>query len=259
MKKGLLFLTVVLTIVMSVSMIAPAFAASDMDCVIFSPQAPNVGIGWIEQNGHNTGLFVGYSAVASFDEETGAVKFEGTGSNMYLQVWSVEDDTYKVVASEYPYMAFSYKILGCEDTCEIHIEEGTVKDDFVGEVTEFTKKVGPTPMSGIDKLGLKVSIKVVDYYTQTVNGVTAYLQYVGFFKSEADAKAFDYTEWVKDIPEYIPPQPDVSKPEPEVNVFPPYHIDNKYPAVTGHVTMVSGAVILFAAAAAAVVVFGKNK
>lgn len=259
MKKGLLALVVILALAMTMAMMAPAFAENNRECVIFSPKAPNIGIGWGGQNGHNTGLFVGFSAVASYDEATESVKFEGSGSNMYLQVWSVEDDTYKVVASEYPYMAFSYKILGCEDTCEIHIEEGTVKDDFVGEVTEFTKKVGPTPMSGVDKLGLKVSIKVVDYYTQTVNGVTAYLQYVGFFKTEEAAKAFDYSEWVKDIPEYIPPQPESSKPEPEPDALPPYHIDNKYPAVTGQVTMISGAVVLFGMAAAAVVVFGRKK
>lgn len=260
MKKGLFFLAAILVVAMVMSIMVPAFAKDEMDCVIFSPQASDIGIGWGAQNGQNKGLFIGSNVNGAFDEETGAVKFEGTGSNMYLQVWSIEDDTYKVDGTKYPYMAFSYKVLGCEDTCMVLIGEGTAADKACGEVTEFTRKIGDTPMEGIDKSGTTVNIKVVDYHTKTVVGVTAYLQYVGFFKSEADARAFDYTEWIKRVPDYITPQPDVVEPGTVIQeALPPYHVDNKYPAVTGQVTIIGEAVVLLCASAAVMMVFGKKK
>ena len=44
---------------MVMSIMVPALAKDEMDCVIFSPQASDIGIGWGAQNGQNKGLFIG--------------------------------------------------------------------------------------------------------------------------------------------------------------------------------------------------------
>jgi len=75
------------------------------------------------------------------------------------------------------------------------------------------------------------------------------VEYVAFFETEAEANAFDYDAWVAEqasAPESSAPEssaPESSKPS----------------ADTGHGTIISGAVMMFAAAAAAMVFSKKSK
>ncbi|MBP0990462.1 MAG: hypothetical protein J5874_04735 [Oscillospiraceae bacterium] len=283
MKKGLIALAIMLVAILTVSVLTPAFAAYEMDCVVLSGASADVGIGWAGEGAtvEAKGLFIGYNAGSvEYDEATKSVKFYGAGNaneagGFYVQFFAAVDGTYDVKHSDYPYMAFCYKTENANDGLYVQQGEGGLGSAApAGQVNEFTKVVGSSPDSYIisQDLGVNLNMKCVDY-AAGVKDTVVYFQYIAFFKTEADANAFDYDAWLNggetSEPEASEPEasePEASEPEtsePEVSEPEASEVENseseKPNTNTSDVAMISGAILLCAAAAVAVTVSRKRK
>lgn len=283
MKKGLITLAVILALVMTMAIMAPAFAkANDFDCIIASPKMQGVDATWAGQTADTGALFEGYNAGAIELTEDGYIKYSLATNPLYMQLYPYKDE-WKVSNETYPYFCVSLKIEGAADTVMVHIEEGVEGDPAYGTTDGFVKKIGMLPAtSGLDFIEAggkivnlkKTNVKVVDYEAQTLEGVTVYVEYFGYFKTEADAQAFDYAAWLEankanlkgdNAPESSAPEsstPESSTPEsstPESSTPESSKPESSKPSAdTGHGTLVSGAVMVFAAAAAVVVLSKKR-
>ena len=282
MKKGLIALAIMLAAILTVSVLTPAFAADEMDCVVLSGASADVGIGWAGEGAtvEAKGLFIGYNAgSAEYDEATKSVKFFGAGNanepgGFYVQFFAAVDGTYNVKHADYPYMAFCYKTENANDGLYVQEGEGGLGSAApAGQVNEFTKIVGSSPASYIisQDLGVNLNMKCVDY-AAGVKDTVVYFQYIAFFKTEADANAFDYNAWLGgETSEPEVSEPEASEPEtsePEVSEPETSEVENsesgsnegnKPNTNTSDIAMISGAVLLCAAAAVAVTVSRKRK
>ena len=268
MKKGLIALAIMLVALLTVSVLTPAFAANPTDCIVLSAASANVGIGWAGEGATEEvkGVFIGYSAASvEYDAATNSVKFVGGGTagepgNMYIQFFAQADGTYDVKNKDYPYMAYSFKTENAGDGLYLHEGEGGLGSDApVGQVNDFTKVVGSSPASYIisQDLGVNLNMKCVDY-AAGVKDVAVYIQYIAFFKTLEDANAFDYAEWLG-VAEPETSEPEASEPEasePEASEV--ENSESEKPNTdTSDIAMISGAVVL--CAAAAVVAFSSKK
>jgi len=288
MKKGLITLAVILALVMTMAIMAPAFAkANDFDCLIVSPKMQGVDVTWAGQTADTGALFEGYNAGAIELTEDGYVKYSLATNPLYMQLYPYKDE-YKASSDVYPYFCVSIKIEGAADVVKLTIEEGVEGDPETGTTDGFIKKIGMLPassgldfiMAGDKNVNLKkTNVKLADYTGGTLDGVVAYVEYFGYFKTEADAQAFDYAAWLEankanlkgdNAPESSAPEsstPESSTPEsstPESSTPESSKPESSKPesskpsADTGHGTLVSGAVMVFAAAAAVVVLSKKR-
>ncbi len=274
MKKGLITLAVILALVMSMAIMAPAFAAeaNDFECFIVSPRAKDVAVTWSGER-EAKGATIMHSGAASLTvAEDGSAKFEGGASSIYVYVYP-DTEAYNHITNEnYPYICVSLKLIGADDDCYVVFGEGAQGDVPVGELTEYTKVIGALP----DGYGLDVEfteggqeaqsnasrklIKIADY-TSGLSGVTAYVEYIGFFKTKADAEAFDYEEWLEDNAANIKGAESGSSGSsvPETSASESGTSESSKPSAdTGHGTFVSAAAIIFAGAAAVVVLSKKR-
>ena len=277
MKKGLIALAIMLAAILTVSVLTPAFAADEMDCVVLSGASADVGIGWAGEGAtvEAKGLFIGYNAgSAEYDEATKSVKFFGAGNadepgGFYVQFFAAVDGTYNVKHADYPYMAFCYKTENANDGLYVQQgEAGLGSAAPAGQVNESTKVVGAAPASYIisQDLGVNLNMKCVDY-AAGVKDTVVYFQYIAFFKTEADANAFDYNAWLggeTSEPEVSEPEasePETSEPETsEPETSQAENSESEKPNTnTSDIAMISGAVLLCAAAAVAVTVSRKRK
>ncbi len=225
MKKGLITLAVILALVMSMAIMAPAFAAdaNDADYVIVSPKAKDVGIGWGGQGSSTACVFeqLNWAGSPTVDED-GSALFTGAGvAGAYIYTYPTGlDGKYNNLTSEfYPYMCVSVKITGIEGKEMFYFVfgEGSAEDmPLPGELDEYTKIIGEIPagigmkyeaIPGTDvitNLATRRILKVADYANGGhLLGVKVNIEYIGFFKTEADAQAFDYAEWLEDNKDLI--------------------------------------------------------
>ena len=225
MKKGLITLAVILALVMSMAIMAPAFAAdaNDADYVIVSPKAKDVGIGWGGQGSSTACVFeqLNWAGSPTVDED-GSALFTGAGvAGAYIYTYPTGvDGKYNNLTSEfYPYMCVSVKITGIEGKEMFYFVygEGSTEDmPITSDLDEYTKIIGELPagigmayeaIPGTDvitNLATRRIIKVADYANGGhLQGVKVNIEYIGFFKTEADAQAFDYAEWLEDNKDLI--------------------------------------------------------
>ncbi len=225
MKKGLITLAVILALVMSMAIMAPAFAAdaNDADYVIVSPKAKDVGIGWGGQGSSTACVFeqLNWAGSPTVDED-GSALFTGAGvAGAYIYTYPTGlDGKYNNLTSEfYPYMCVSVKITGIEGKESFYFTygEGSTEDmPITSDLDEYTKVIGELPagfgmayeaIPGTDvitNLATRRIIKVADYGNGGhLQGVKVNIEYIGFFKTEADAQAFDYAEWLEDNKDLI--------------------------------------------------------
>ena len=173
------------------------------DCIVLSPAAADIGIGW-EGTGATEevkGVFVGYSAeLVEYDEETYSVKFIGGGTagvpgKMNIRFWAINDGTYNVKFNDYPYMAICFKTENARE--DLGFQPGDEINSTCGQVNNFIKMIGMTPDDKtIDQATGKALTMICGDESYGVKDVVLYVQYIAFFKTKADAKAFDYYEWL---------------------------------------------------------------
>ncbi len=240
MKKISVTLAVILAVVITITIMTPSFAAkaNDFDCLIVSPKASDVGVSWAGE-GEATFEQLNFSGSPTVAED-GSAKFIGTiHAGAYIYIYPSSEKYNHATSETYPYVCASVKITGADDDLYFVFGEGDADDRPVGELTEYTKIIDNLPVGvGLDITllpdGIVQSnasrrlIKVVDYSPgATLNGVIVYIEYIGFFKTKADAQAFDYDAWLEDNVNNEPEtsEPEASNPEsstPESSTSDPY-------------------------------------
>ncbi len=223
MKKFSVTLAVILAVVITVAIMTPAFAAkaNDFDCLIVSPKASDVGVSWAGE-GDATFEQLNFSGSPTVAED-GSAKFIGNiHAGAYIYIYPSSEKYNHATSETYPYVCASVKITGADDDLYFVFGEGDADDRPVGELTEYTKIIDKLPTGvGLDITllpdGIVQSnasrrlIKVVDYSPgATLSGVIVYIEYIGFFKTKADAQAFDYNAWLEDN---VNNEPETSEPE----------------------------------------------